>query len=56
MVDAFRMATYNPAEAIGMTNDIGSVSPGRYANLLVFDYEQNGEIDLQDIIFKGKKV
>lgn len=36
-VTAFQMATLNTAERFGLSKDIGSVTPGRYADLLILD-------------------
>lgn len=35
--DAIRAATYNPAKAIGMENEIGSIRPGMQADLVIMD-------------------
>lgn len=37
LVQAFRMASYNPACVIGMDNEIGSICPGKKANLVFLD-------------------
>lgn len=34
-VDAYRMATLNPATYFGLDGDIGSIAPGRYADICV---------------------
>lgn len=54
LVDVFRMATFNPAEAIDMDNEIGLIAPGRLANLLIFDYKQDEDLEFQEIIYKGE--
>ncbi|SFL45902.1 adenine deaminase [Salibacterium qingdaonense] len=36
-VTAFQMATLNTAERFGLSQDIGSVTPGRYADILILD-------------------
>jgi adenine deaminase len=36
-VDAYRMATLNPAAYYGLDGDLGGVAPGRYADLLLLD-------------------
>ncbi|WP_438445216.1 adenine deaminase [Gorillibacterium sp. sgz5001074] len=36
-VTAFQMATLNTAERFGVSQDVGSVTPGRYADLLILD-------------------
>ena len=39
--DALRMAAYNPAEVIGIDDSIGSLAPGKKANIAVFDKNLN---------------
>ncbi|MGY4691571.1 adenine deaminase [Salibacterium sp. K-3] len=36
-VTAFQMATLNTAERFGLSQDLGSLSPGRYADILLLD-------------------
>jgi len=36
-VDAYRMATLNPASYYGLDADLGGIAPGRYADLLLLD-------------------
>ena len=36
-MDAIRAATHNAADLIGDTDDIGSVQPGRYADIIAVD-------------------
>ncbi|HZC84720.1 MAG TPA: amidohydrolase family protein, partial [Rubrobacter sp.] len=36
-VTAFQMATLNPAERWGVWKDVGSVTPGRYADIILLD-------------------
>ncbi len=36
-VDAYRMATLNPATYYGLDGDIGGIAPGRYADLCLLD-------------------
>ncbi len=52
MVDAFLMASRNPARAIGMDAEIGTIAPGKKANLVLVDenFHVNG------IILNGKEV
>lgn len=33
--DAVNMATYNPAKAVGLSGRLGSIEPGKYADLLL---------------------
>jgi N-acetylglucosamine-6-phosphate deacetylase len=37
MVQAFLMASRNPAKAIGMDHEIGTIAPGKKANLVFTD-------------------
>ncbi len=53
-VEAIQMATLNPAEHFEMARDIGSVSPARYADLLLLDGLRNVGIDL--VIAGGRLV
>jgi N-acetylglucosamine-6-phosphate deacetylase len=39
LVEAVRMATATPARVIGMADRIGTLAPGRVADLLVLDQE-----------------
>jgi len=39
--NAVRMASYNPAEVIGSEDNIGSLTPGKRANIAVFDKKLN---------------
>lgn len=54
--EAIRMATFNPAEALGMTNHIGLIAPGRIANLLVIDKDLQNKLKIKEIIFQGEKI
>src|SRR3989442_11169401 len=36
-IDAYRMATLNPATYYGLDADLGGVAPGRYADLCLLD-------------------
>ncbi len=36
-ITAFQMATLNPAERFGVSGDVGSVTPGRYADILLLE-------------------
>lgn len=53
LVDAVRAATYNPAQAIGMTDRIGSLEEGRDASFVLLDKET---LATKAIVFKGKQV
>lgn len=50
MEDAVRAASYNPARAIGIEKDYGSLSVGAYGNVLLVDKE----LKLKTVIRKGK--
>ena len=50
--DAFRMATWNPACAIGMEKEIGSIEIGKKANLVIV----NDEFDIKNVILEGEIV
>ena len=36
-IDAYRMATLNPATYYGLDGDLGGIAPGRYADICVLD-------------------
>ncbi|WP_284639294.1 N-acetylglucosamine-6-phosphate deacetylase [Paenibacillus silviterrae] len=52
LVDAFRMASLNPAKVIHQDEQIGSIDKGKLANLLIVD----NEIHVKQIIFHGRPV
>lgn len=49
IVQAFRMASYNPARAIGMEEEIGSISPGKKANLVFLD----SDLQIKKVMLNG---
>ncbi len=40
LVDAFKVATYNPAKAVGLT-DRGEIAVGKRADLVITDHKMN---------------
>lgn len=50
LVNAVRMMTMTPAAMLGVSSRLGSISPGKDADLLVF----NDNIDMQMIMHKGR--
>ncbi|OCT12197.1 hypothetical protein A8709_30600 [Paenibacillus pectinilyticus] len=52
LVDAFRMASLNPAKVIHMEDRMGSIAQGKLANLLIIDEE----INIQGVILQGQIV
>lgn len=49
LTSAVKCATINPAKEIGVYHKVGSISPGKYANLVLLDKELN----IVSIILKG---
>ena len=49
---AFKCASTNPAKALYVDNQIGSIYPGRIANLLIVDEH----FHVKDVFFHGEKV
>lgn len=47
---AVKCAAVNPAKAIGIYDQYGSITPGKIANLILLDQD----LDIKQIIFKGK--
>ena len=41
LTEVVRMASLTPAERIGMDRDIGSLAPGKYADVLILDRDLN---------------
>ena len=52
LADAVRAAAVNPAMAIGIFSRVGSLEPGKRANVVVLD--QN--LDVKDVFFRGELV
>ena len=56
--DLLRIATLTPAEVMGVTRDLGSIAPGRYADMVLIDGDPLKDItDTRkiDLVFKGGK-
>lgn len=53
MVDAFKIATLNGAEALGIDNTIGSVEIDKQANFIIWD---NSPLEHRDNLTKGMQV
>ena len=49
---AFKCASTNPAKALGLDDKIGSILPGRDANIIFVDEK----FDVQKVIFRGEEV
>ena len=49
---AFKCASYNPARALRLDGRVGSILPGRDANLLVV----NEAFEVQKVYFRGEPV
>lgn len=52
MVDAFKMASRNPARVLGMDGDIGTIEVGKKANLVFVDEQFN----VQNVMLEGRVV
>ena len=52
MESAIRSATYNPAAAIKIDDQFGSIEPGKVANFVVL----NKDFSIRNVILKGKVV
>lgn len=50
--DALRCATCNPARAIGIEQEYGSISPGKYADLLLLDKD----LKLKKVFLHGREI
>jgi N-acetylglucosamine-6-phosphate deacetylase len=49
---AIKAAAVNPAKIIGIYNDFGSITPGKYANIVLLDKELN----IKAVILKGEQI
>lgn len=56
LAQAISMGTYNPAVALDLSDDMGLIAPGRLANLLFIQLDQDGKIEINKILLKGKEV
>jgi N-acetylglucosamine-6-phosphate deacetylase len=52
LVEVIRMATLTPARIAGWDAEIGSISPGKRADLLVLD----GELNVRDVYIDGRRL
>ena len=52
LADAVRAAAVNPAQAIGIFDRVGSLEPGKRANVVVLD----ADLNVRTVFFKGRKV
>ncbi len=50
--DAIKAATYNPAKAIGVLDEFGSIEKGKRASFVVLD----GKYEFQSVILNGEKL
>ncbi|WP_026507720.1 N-acetylglucosamine-6-phosphate deacetylase [Butyrivibrio sp. MC2013] len=50
---AIRAASLNPAVSIGLDNELGSITPGKIANILIAD---KNNFDLKAVVLKGQKL
>ena len=52
LCDVSKIASYNPARAIGKLSEIGSVEIGKRADLIIVD----GEFNVEKVILRGKEL
>ncbi len=52
MIDAFNMASRNPAKAIGLIDEIGSIERGKVADLVIVD----GDFNVKTVISNGEVI
>jgi N-acetylglucosamine-6-phosphate deacetylase len=47
-IDLARMASLNPARLLGLDNDCGSIEPGKRADLVALDSDNNPALTIID--------
>lgn len=52
LCDAVRAAALNPARALGIDGDFGTLEPGKRANFVVLD----GQLNIKNVVFNGEIV
>lgn len=50
--DAVKMASYNPAKAIGLENSIGSIKEGKAADIII----ASKDLEINDVLIDGTKI
>jgi adenine deaminase len=54
LIDAYRMITINPAEYYRVDHDVGSIAPGRYADLVILvDPEK---VEIEEVVASGRPI
>lgn len=51
--DAIRMAAFNPARLLGLTDRIGLLAPGAFADIVLWDRKT---LEIKQVIFNGQKI
>ena len=52
LTSAVKCAAVNPAKKVGIYDHYGSITPGKYANLVLLD----AELNVKNVILKGQKI
>jgi N-acetylglucosamine-6-phosphate deacetylase len=52
LIDAVRMMTATPARILKVDDKIGSIAPGKDADLIIFD----DQINVKQVMLKGKRL
>ncbi len=58
-IEALRAATINGAELLGRTKDIGTIEPGKYADIVAVDGDPLSDINVMEkvtFVMKGGEV
>lgn len=56
LVDAWRMASFNPARVHGWLAETGWIAPGRRGDLVLCDIDDNHTVHVHDVWLAGRKV